>query len=137
MKQQRMKPPARLSIPPPFLADFLHACLIAQSCLTPCSPMVCSPPGSSVHGILQARILAWVSIPFSREIQGSNPSLLPCRQIPDHLSHQGSLSLQATGDSVTQQEEDTLWPPQRSGFSWLLLKNCAELVAWVTLQLVS
>ena len=31
-----------------------------------CDPMHCSPPGSSVHGILQARILEWVAIPFSR-----------------------------------------------------------------------
>jgi len=31
-----------------------------------CDPMVCSPPGSSVHGILQARILKWVAMPFSR-----------------------------------------------------------------------
>ena len=33
---------------------------------TLCDPMDCSPPGSSVHGILQARILEWVAIPFSR-----------------------------------------------------------------------
>ena len=39
--------------------------LVAQSCLTLCDPMDCSPPGSSVHGILQARILEWVAIPFS------------------------------------------------------------------------
>ena len=39
---------------------------IAQSCLTLCDPMDCSPPGSSLHGILQARILEWVAIPFSR-----------------------------------------------------------------------
>jgi len=39
---------------------------VAQSCLTLCNPMDCSPPGSSVHGILQARILEWVAIPFSR-----------------------------------------------------------------------
>ena len=38
---------------------------VAQSCPTPCDPMDCSPPGSSVHGILQARILEWVAIPFS------------------------------------------------------------------------
>ena len=31
-----------------------------------CHPMDCSPPGSSVHGILQARILEWLAIPFSR-----------------------------------------------------------------------
>ena len=41
-------------------------CLVAQSCLTLCDPMDCSPPGSSVHGILQARILEWVAFPFSR-----------------------------------------------------------------------
>ena len=40
--------------------------LVAELCLTLCNPMDCSPPGSSVHGILQARILEWVAIPFSR-----------------------------------------------------------------------
>ena len=40
--------------------------LIAQSGTTLCNPMDCSPPGSSVHGILQARILEWVAISFSR-----------------------------------------------------------------------
>ena len=37
-----------------------------QSSLTLCDPMDCSPPGSSVHGVLQARILEWVAISFSR-----------------------------------------------------------------------
>ena len=40
--------------------------LVTQSCLTLCDTMDCSPPGSSVHGILQARILEWVAISFSR-----------------------------------------------------------------------
>ena len=40
--------------------------LVAQLCPTLCDPMDCSPPGSSVHGILQARILEWVAISFSR-----------------------------------------------------------------------
>jgi len=40
--------------------------VIAQSCLTPCGPMDWSPPGFSVHGISQAKILEWVAIPFSR-----------------------------------------------------------------------
>ena len=40
--------------------------LVAESCPTLCEPKDCSPPGSSVHGILQARILEWVAIPFSR-----------------------------------------------------------------------
>ena len=37
-----------------------------QSCLTVCDSMDCSPPGSSAHGILQARILEWVTMPSSR-----------------------------------------------------------------------
>ena len=39
---------------------------VAQSCPTLCDPMDCSPEGSSVHGVLQARILEWVAISFSR-----------------------------------------------------------------------
>ena len=41
---------------------------VSQSCPILCNPMDCSPPGSSVHGILQARILEWIVIPFSRGI---------------------------------------------------------------------
>ena len=41
-------------------------CSVAPLCLTLCNPMDCSPPGFSVHGILQARILEWVAIPFPR-----------------------------------------------------------------------
>ena len=37
-----------------------------QSCSTPCDPMDCSLPGSSLHGIFQARILEWGAIAFSR-----------------------------------------------------------------------
>ena len=39
---------------------------VTQSCLTLCDPKDCSPLGSSVHGILQTRILEWFAIPFSR-----------------------------------------------------------------------
>ena len=46
--------------------DFRVCMLVTQSCLTLCNPMNCSPPGSSVHGILQARILEWFTISFSR-----------------------------------------------------------------------
>ena len=45
--------------------QFCVCVLITQLCLTLCDPMECSPPGSSVHGILQARILEWVAISFS------------------------------------------------------------------------
>ena len=44
---------------------FTYACEVVQSCPTLCNPMDCSLPGSSVHGILQARPLEWVAISFS------------------------------------------------------------------------
>ena len=56
---------------------------IAQSSPTLCHPVDCSLPGSSVHGILQATILEWVAISFSRGIfrtQGPNPGLLHSRR---------------------------------------------------------
>ena len=40
---------------------------VTQSCPTLCNPVDCSPPGPSIHGISQARILEWVAISFSRE----------------------------------------------------------------------
>ena len=68
-------------------------CLYAQLCLTLCDPMVCSPPGYSVHGILQARILEWVAISSSRV--SSQPwewTQISCigRRILYQLSHPGS-----------------------------------------------
>ena len=66
--------------------------LAPQSCPTLFDPMDCSPPGSSVHGVLQARILEWVAIPYAGGIlltQGSNLGLLLRRQILYHLSNQG------------------------------------------------
>ena len=48
-----------------FLGTF-YKLLVAQSCPTLCDPVDFSPPGSSVHGILQAQILEWAAIPFSR-----------------------------------------------------------------------
>ena len=41
---------------------------VAQSCLTLCNPVDCNPPSSSVHGILQARVLEWVAISFSSKV---------------------------------------------------------------------
>ena len=47
----------------------MRACVLShfQSCLTLRDPMDCNPPGSSVHGILQARILEWVAMTSSRD----------------------------------------------------------------------
>ena len=66
-----------------------------QSCPTLCDPMDCSPPGSSVHGILQARILEWVAMPSSPDLP--DPGMEPASPVSsawqaDSLppSHQGS-----------------------------------------------
>ena len=48
---------------------------VAQSHVTLCDPMNCSPPGSSVHGILQARILEWTAIPSLGHLP--NPEIEP------------------------------------------------------------
>jgi len=73
---------------PPFLYNKLYeqlttllsvcvcvgVCSVAQLGPTVCGPMACSWPGSSVHGISQARILEWVAIPFPTQVL--KPSLL-------------------------------------------------------------
>ena len=48
------------------IKHLIYIVLVAQSCPTLCNSMDCSLPGSSVHGIFQARILEWVAISFSR-----------------------------------------------------------------------
>ena len=53
--------------------------LVAQSCLTVCDPMNCSPPGTSVYGILQARIPEWVAMSFSKgSSQPSDQTWISC-----------------------------------------------------------
>ena len=75
--------------------NLLPMCSVAQSCLTLCGPMDRSPPGSSAHGILQARILEQGAMPSSRA--SSRPrdlthvSCVSCigRQILNHQHHPG------------------------------------------------
>ena len=74
----------------------MHAKLL-QSCPTLCDPMDCSPPGSSVHEIVQARILEWVAIPSSRGSSQSRDqihvSYVSCigRQVLYHQCYLGNL----------------------------------------------
>ena len=59
----------------------LNCVLVTQLCPTLCVSMDCSPPGLSVHGILQAKILEWVVIPFSRgSPQPRDRTLVPTLQ---------------------------------------------------------
>ena len=83
--------------PEPFKHVFVRVCAKSlQSCPTLCNPVDCSPPGSSVRGISQARILEWVPMPSSRG--SSRPRIEPAilvsltlqaGSLP--LSHLGSL----------------------------------------------
>ena len=50
---------------------------VAQSCLTLCDPMDCSPPGSSIHGIFQARVLEWGAVAFFSHLGKPEPKPLP------------------------------------------------------------
>ena len=71
----------------------VHTCSVSQSRPTLCNPMDCSLPGSSVQGILQARILEWVAVPFSRgSSQPRDWAHVSCigKQILYHLNHLGS-----------------------------------------------
>ena len=76
------------------IIDHLYVlCLVAQSCLTLCNLMDYSLPGSSVHGDYPGKNTEVGCHALFQGIfptQGSNPGLLPCRQILYHLSHQGS-----------------------------------------------
>ena len=70
-------------------------------------PMDSTPTGSSVHGILQARILEWVSFlqkdPFLQGVfptRGWNPGPLHYRQILYHLSYQGEVQIKSVVESV-------------------------------------
>ena len=78
--------------------------LVTQSCPTLCYSMNCSPPGSAVHGILQARILEWVPMPRGSSLENlelrspalqadSLPSESPRKTMFTILDHQGSLLL--------------------------------------------
>ena len=60
-----------------FVLVLIKVCMCAQSLshVGFCDPVDCSPPGSSVHGILQARVLEWVAFPFSRGLP--NPGIEP------------------------------------------------------------
>ena len=67
---------------------------VAQLCLTLCDPMDRSPPGSSIHGIFQARVLEWGAIAFSRESSQPRDQTRVSRVVGRHfyrLSHQGNL----------------------------------------------
>ena len=79
---------------------------VAQPYLTLCNPMNCSLPGSTIGGILQARILECSSalLLWIFPTQGLNPRLLHCRWILNHLSHQGSPTMTNLGSKKIKKQ---------------------------------
>ena len=76
----------------------MRVCLVAQTCPTLCNPMDCSLPGSSVQGVLQARILEWVAIPSSRgSSQPRDQTHVSCGSC---IGRSGFLTTKATWESL-------------------------------------
>ena len=74
----------------------VSVCKLPQSCLILCDPMECSPPGSSVHGISQSRLLEWVAMLSSRDLP--NPGIEPTSPA---LQADDSLPLTSSGEPHT------------------------------------
>ena len=118
--------------------------LVAQLCPTLCDPVDCSPLGSSVLGMLQARVPEWVAIPFSRGSSQPKDQTWVSRIVGRffyHLSHQGNTN--NVEFSIKYRDEDSLsyltsnWKPRRdfskmltikelSFFFFFLLEQCIE-----------
>ena len=109
-------------------------CLVAQSCLTLCDPMDCSPAGSSVHGNSPGKNTGVGCHAFLQEIlptQGWNPGLPYCRRILYHLRKQGSPKI------LEQVANPFSWrsshPRNQTGISWIagvLFTSWANREAW-------
>ena len=114
---------------------------VTQSCPTLCDPMDCSPPGSSIHGILQARVLEWVAIAFSTGLPVHH-QLLEFTQthsiesvIPSsHLILCCSLLLSPIPPSIRLFSNESIlcmrWPKYWSFSFNTLATSCEELTHW-------
>ena len=80
---------------------------VTQSCLTLSDPMDCSLPGSSVHGIFQARVLEWGAIAFSTRDYNSHPPRMPVCFPPWEWNRWEKI-LTGRTENIECQEESTL-----------------------------
>ena len=99
-----------------------------------CDPMDCSPPGSSVHGILQARILEWVVIPFSRGLPNpgigpGSPALQADSLLPEPPGHLLTSIHPYCGILRWFSGKNILWPmpmPMNRGAWWTTVHRLAK-----------
>ena len=110
--------------------------LVAQSCLTLCDTVDCSPPGSSVHGSLQARKREWVAMPSSRgsfQPRDRTQVSFYCRQILHHLSHPFWLERVAYPFA-----RGTFWPRNRTGISYMrILSEYNSIYSTILYEIVT
>ena len=101
--------------------DWDHGlCLVAQLCLTLCEPMDCSLPGSSVHDILQAKILEWAAMPSSRgSSQPRDQTHVSC--IPGRFFTNWATREDSSGESLFRMLQTTTWP---WSWSWSCTMEC-------------
>ena len=100
------------------LAGVVCNAQLLQSCPSLCDPRDCGPPGSSVHGILQARILEWAAVPFS---MGSSqprdrthiPAAPALQEDSILLSHQGN-PLNRRGLFISESSDSQILDPVRN-----------------------
>ena len=115
-----------------FLGNILYRVwLLRHPVLTLCDPLDCSPPGSSVHGIFQARILEWIANSSSRGSSWpkdrTHVSCISCigGQVLYHLSHQGSphilLYLQVKEHYTCRWEGCSRWRWHMNTCGWFVL----------------
>ena len=116
--------------------------LVPNLCPTLCGPMDDSPPGFSVYGILQERILEWVFISISRgsSQSGGHPtisciigSLLHCRQILYQMCHQGSPKSWINSWNILHWSFNFLWPQ----FLWFTKWNNELYSIFLKVEMVS
>ena len=111
--------------------------LVAKWCLTLCNPMDCNPPGSAVHGILQARILEVVGSDSLLwgifQTRDPTQGLLHCRQILYRLSHQGSPRIQVHSPFFEPIGTrcvlglEFFWGKKKKEFFWILGGNTGHI----------
>ena len=107
----------------------IYVCSVAQLCLNLCNPIDCSPPGSSVHGIFQARILDWVDISFSRgSSQPRNRADVSCVScIGRRTLHRCPLSHCIQGKHRFRRTNPCWTAVQERLLSHILSKHCWEV----------
>ena len=113
-----------------FISMLLLLCMCTkslQSCLTFCNPMDHSPPGSSVYGISQGRILEWAAISFSRE---SSRHRIELRPLMFPALPGGFFITERTPNDLSQGDNPSLPTCRRLGGSETHTSPCLRLAFW-------